>query len=247
MPSSLDRSNFHAMLLETPQQFAAGLSIARDIRVPGTYRSVMISGMGGSALPGDLFRTYLRDLSRRTGAAHEPLLVHDNRTYQLPDAGRHECLHFIASYSGNTEETIASFEEVLAQNLSCVVLSSGGKLEALAQERGVPHIKLPIPFPEFQPRIGTGYFFGAMLQVLINQGLVPDETAELLRENEVLRHDLPVIDEHGQALARRFVGKTPVIYASSQFGSVAMVWKIKLNENAKTPAATGKVYRPHAS
>ena len=43
-------------------------------------------------------------------------------------------------------------------------------------------------------------------------------------------------EARGQALAKKLVGKTPVIYSSPKYKSVAMVWKIKLNENAKTPA-----------
>lgn len=236
MTHPLDTSNLRQMILDSPKQFAVGFELAKGIKVPGTFRSIMISGMGGSALPGNLFRIYLHDLFRSSDLSKQPLPIYQNRAYRLPPEAFHECLNFICSYSGNTEETIASFEEALKHKLPCIALSAGGKLETMAKEHGVPHIKLPIPFENFQPRVGTGYFFGAMFQVLVNQGLVPDATADLELEAEALSRDMERIEKQGELLAKKIVGKTPVIYSSTRFKSVAMVWKIKFNENAKTPA-----------
>lgn len=236
MLSSLDRSNFRQMIYDGPDQIRTGFELARDVRVPGTFRSIMISGLGGSALPGNLFRIYINDLARREKVGGQRLAIYQNRFYALPHEAYSDCLNFICSYSGNTEETIASFEEALAHRLPCVGLSSGGRIEAMCREHGVPHIKLPMPVPNFQPRMGTGYFFSTMFQVLVNQGLAPDTTAEILEEAAQLKAYLPALEEEGKVLAQKFKGKTPIIYASTRYKAVAMVWKIKLNENAKTPA-----------
>lgn len=236
MVHPLDKSNLRQMILESPSQFATGFDLAAGVSVPGTFRSIMISGMGGSALPGNLFRMYLNDLFRTERPQEQPLSVYQNRSYSLPPESFHECLNFICSYSGNTEETVASFEEALQKNLPCIALSAGGKIEEMAKAHGVPHVKLPIPYENFQPRVGTGYFFGAMLQILVNQGLVPDMTGELAKEAEVLRKGMEALEEQGKALAKKMMGKTPIIYSTAKYKSVAMVWKIKLNENAKTPA-----------
>lgn len=236
MTHPLDKSNLRQMILESPGQFAVGFGLAAGVSVPGTFRSIMISGMGGSALPGNLFRMYLNDLFRTERPQEQPLSVYQNRSYSLPPESFHECLNFICSYSGNTEETVASFEEALQKNLPCIALSAGGKIEEMAKAHGVPHVKLPIPYENFQPRVGTGYFFGAMLQILVNQGLVPDMTAELAKEAEVLQGKMETLEEQGKVLAKKIMGKTPIIYSTAKYKSVAMVWKIKLNENAKTPA-----------
>ncbi|MGK2848653.1 MAG: bifunctional phosphoglucose/phosphomannose isomerase [Minisyncoccota bacterium] len=236
MSHPLDPSDFHQMLVDSPDQLGVGLALAKDIRVSGTFTSVMISGMGGSALPGNILRIYLNDLFRTEAPTQQPLAIYQNRFYTLPPEGYHECLNFICSYSGNTEETVASFTEALAHGLPCIGISSGGKIEEMCQTNNVPHIKLPLPYPDFQPRVGTGYFFGALFQVLVNQGLVPNTTAQLLVEAEQLKSQLSIIEEQGKALSQKLVGKTPVIYATPKYKSVAMVWKIKLNENAKTPA-----------
>lgn len=236
MTHPLDMSNLRQMILDGPDQLRAGFEIVKDIRVEGKFRSIEISGMGGSALPGNLFRVYLSDLARRKKEITPRLSIFQNRFYTLPHEAYDECLNFFCSYSGNTEETISSFEEALAHGLPCIALSGGGKIEAMAQQYGVPHVKLPVPSENFQPRMGTGYFFGAMFQILVNQGLVPDMTSELLDEAAAVKRALGSIEEQGKALALKLAGKTPVIYTSTRYKSVAMIWKIKLNENAKTPA-----------
>ena len=236
MNHSVDTSNLRQVIFDTPRQFSVGFGLAKDIQVPGTFRSIMISGMGGSALPGNLFRICLHDIFRKDEERKQPLAIYQNRSYRLPPESFDQCLNFICSYSGNTEETIAAFEEALRNRLPCVAFSSGGKIEAMAKEHGIPHIKLPIPNPNFQPRMGTGYFFAAMFQVLVNQGLVPDITNEMLRDAEDIEAALPSLEETGMALAKKLKGKTPVIYTTDTYKSVAMVWKIKINENAKTPA-----------
>lgn len=236
MLNPLDKSNLRQMILDSPDQFVEGMRIADGTRVEGDFNKIMISGMGGSALPGNLFRMYLNDLFTAEHPHDQPLAVYQNRSYNLPPESFHECLNFICSYSGNTEETIASFEEALKHRLPCVGFSSGGKIEEMCMANAVPHIKLPTPTPDFQPRVGTGYFFGAMFQILVNQGMASDTTADLSKEAGILKQNMGILEEQGRALAKKIAGKTPVIYTTAKYKSIAMIWKIKFNENAKTPA-----------
>jgi glucose/mannose-6-phosphate isomerase len=154
----------------------------------------------------------------------------------LPPEATKNSLNLIASYSGNTEETLSSLEELRAKSISFIGLSSGGKVEQLCHDYGMPHVKLPIPFSNYQPRMGTGYFFGAMLQLITNHGLIPDQSTEIIREANLLRDKMADYENRGKELAKILNGKTPVIYSSAKYKPVAMVWKIKINENAKTPA-----------
>lgn len=230
----LDPSNFRQFILEEPTQFAVGFDIAKGIKLEGTYKRVVLSGMGGSALPGNLLAAYLTDLFAQENKAPIPFLV--NRTYSLPREAYSDCINLIVSYSGNTEETVASFEEAHNAGLACIGMSSGGKIEEMCREWGVPHIKLPMPYPTFQPRMGTGYIFSAILGVLINQGMIPDVKNTIVSEGTTLAGKLESSEEKGKALAQKIAGKTPIVFASFLFYSLAMVWKIKINENAKTPA-----------
>ncbi len=231
----LDPSNFRQFIVESPTQFKTGFEIAKDIKVTGNFDKVTLSGMGGSALPGNLFRIYLNDLFS-SNHEYKPLPIYQNRFYTLPPEAYKNSLNFIASYSGNTEETISAFKEAHEANLACVGFSSGGKIEEMCKEWGVPHVKLPMPTADFQPRMGTGFLFASMFQVLVNAGLVPDTTQEIERMADGLKNKLEEYEKRGEVLAQKIKGKTPVMYASSKYKAVAMVWKIKVNENAKTPA-----------
>lgn len=233
---NIDKSNFRQFILDVPAEFEIGLKLAKDIKVDGNFENITVSGMGGSALPANLLREYCNSLFKKN-PEYKPFEIYINRYYTLPpESYASETLNFIASYSGNTEETLSSLEEARKGGLAYIGLSAGGKLEELCKEYGVPHIKLPIPHPDFQPRMGTGFFFGPMFQLLVNQGLVPDATEELIKSAAKLNGKMGKLEERGISLAKRLVGKTPVIYGSPKHKPVAMVWKIKINENAKTPA-----------
>ncbi len=232
----MDPSDFRGMLLASPGQFEEGMRLAEGVRFPDHpgYRSVMISGMGGSALPGNLLRIFIDDLAGR-GLLSERISIYQNRFYSLPWEARHS-LNIFASYSGNTEETVDAFESAIAEHLPSIGISSGGKLEEICIREGIPHVKLPVPFPNFQPRVGTGYFFGALYRILMNEGLVPDMTEEILSGADFLRSRSDAIEAEGKRLAALSEGRIPVVYAGTRYKSVAMVWKIKFNENAKVPS-----------
>lgn len=231
----LDKSNFRQMLLDSPNQFQVGFEIAKDIKVEGSFNSIELSGMGGSALPGNILRVYLSELFKNN-SDYKRFNVYQNRFYSLPHEAYDNCLNFLMSYSGNTEETIESFQEVLENKLPAIGVSSGGALEKMCQQNSIPHIKMPIPYPSFQPRLGTGYFFGALIQVLINQGMIPDTKEQILSTAAKLKENIDSIEQKGKTLAEKLKGRTPVFYTSTKFKPVAMVWKIMVNENAKSPA-----------
>jgi len=212
--SPIDKSNFRQFILQTPEQFEIGMSLAKNVKLGGRFSSVTVSGMGGSALPANLLRTYLGSLFKNH-PDYKPFEIYINRYYSLPpEAESKSSLNFVASYSGNTEETLSSLNELKELGLPFVALSSGGKLEELSKEYGMPHMKLPIPFPNYQPRM----------------------TEEILASTRKFKEVMPEYEEKGKELSKKLSGKTPVIYASPKYKSTAMVWKIKFNENAKTPA-----------
>ncbi|MCD6149186.1 bifunctional phosphoglucose/phosphomannose isomerase [bacterium] len=232
MLNNIDKSNLRQVILDGADQFAEGLELAKDIKLTGDFKSIMLSGMGGSALPGNILRIYLNDLFKKSSSCKR-LAVYQNRFYSLPPEAYTDCLNFICSYSGNTEETISSFREVLKNNLPCVGISSGGEVERMCRENNISHIKLP---SGIQPRMATGYFFAVIFQVLVNAGLVADKTEELINLSKNLKKETEELKNKGKEIAEKLMGKTLVIYSSAKFKSLAMIWKIKFNENSKVPA-----------
>jgi len=231
----LDKSNFRQMLLDSPGQFEVGFEIAKDIKVNGDFKAIEVSGMGGSAWPINVLRVYLDDIYKRDKTIKK-LAIYQNRFYSLSREAYDNCLNIFSSYSGNTEETISSFEEAIANNLPSLGISSGGKIEQMCKENNLPHIKLPVPFENFQPRLGTGYFFAALVQLLINMNIIPDTRAEILEGSKMLKANVELFEKTGNELAQKIKGKTPVIYSTTKYKPLALVWKIQINENAKTPA-----------
>lgn len=226
---------FRQNILDSLDQFSVGLEIARTAKVEGVFQAVVVSGMGGSALPAGLVNMYCQDVAKRKSI--DPVHIIQNRTYALPyGTKKNNHLHVVCSYSGNTEESLSCLEEAFEANLPCIGVSAGGKIQEFCEANNIPHVILPIPTPTFQPRMGTGYFFATLVEILINHSLLPDVREELLGEAEAVKVNLPEREESAQKLAKTLVGKTPVVYSSALYGPVAMIWKIKINENAKTPA-----------
>jgi glucose/mannose-6-phosphate isomerase len=227
----LDKSDLRQVILDFPDQFEAGYKLAKNIKILGSFKSVCVSGMGGSSLPADILRIYLNNLFENKNI--KKIGLYQNRTYSLPPESFDNCLNIFSSFSGGTEETIASLKQAIEKKLFSVGITNGGKLAEICRENNIPCVILP---PVIQPRYATGYFFSSMLQILVNAGMIPDESIDIISEARKLKEELPSLEEKGESLAGKLSGKTPVIHSSDKHKGLAMVWKIKFNENAKTPA-----------
>lgn len=212
---------------------AVKLTRAKEISFSRTFRNVVVTGLGGSAIGGDLLRVY--------GANKCSIPVIVNRDYNLPLFVNEGTLVLAVSYSGNTEETLSAYEEAKAKGAAVVALTSGGKLAQKAQEDGVPLILIP---GGLQPRAATGYLFLPILLVLEKIQLVPDVSGELedmisALENLSVRVALDVEEDKNPAkkLAKLFRYKIPVIWGvAGTTETVAMRWKGQINENSKALA-----------
>jgi glucose/mannose-6-phosphate isomerase len=231
--SSLDKSNLRRVIIDFPKQFEQGFELARKIKIKGDFKALAVSGMGGSSLPADVLKIYLKSLYRKNPKKNKLFNVFQNRTYSLPREAYFEGLNFFLSYSGNTEETVESLREAIKNKLPSVGFTTGGKVAELCQKNQLPCVILP---RGIEPRYATGYFFASMLQVLANVGMVENKSQEIVELSKDLQKKVLKLEPRGKKIASQLAGKTPVIYSSEKFRSLAMIWKIKINENAKTPA-----------
>lgn len=196
----------------------------------GYFDEIIINGMGGSAIPAELLLSGFFQLSDNKKLP--PIFIH--RSYGSSKRMRERSLTMAISYSGNTEETLSAYESSLQTTESVIAIASGGKLIERAQELGQPYVVLPKPSDMFQPRYATLYILKAMLDVLVTYGLLDSGVAYRL-ESSLNGLDPADFEEKGKVLAQHVVGKTPVVYATNEFKRAALLWKIKMNENAKTP------------
>ncbi len=231
--SELDPSGMIERIGELPQQCRAAWALAQGIELPPAYgevRHVVILGMGGSAIGGALLQGLV------AGECAVPITV--VRGYTLPAFVRGPRILVIAcSYSGNTEETLSAFGEGLARGARLAAITTGGKLAALAQERGVPLVRFDY---RSQPRAALGYSFALLLGLLCRLGLLRDYSADLEEAGRVMETwqaeigpDVPTPRNAAKSLAGRLVDRLPVAYGAGFLSTVANRWKTQFNENSK--------------
>lgn len=220
----IDKSNMRKAILEFPEQFRVGLEAAKNIKASGTFKAILICGMGGSALPADILKMWLEGKK-----INLPLKIH--RNYGLPDFIDKKYLVIFISYSGNTEETLDAFKAALRRKLRITAISSGGKLNQLCKDSHSPIAIIP---SGFQPRLAVGFQFAALMKILANCRLIKDNVKDISNLENLLEPD--ALENQGKELARNLKDMIPLIYASERLCDLARIWKIKFNENSKVPA-----------
>jgi len=192
---------------------------------------LIVAGMGGSGIGGGLARAALGDHASR------PIAV--SKGYGIPPWATPDTTVLCASYSGNTEETLACYDAAGYVGARRVVVTSGGRLAEQARADGVPVIPIP---GGFQPRAAVAYLTVATLEVAALCGVAPRMTSEV---DVAASHVQALVSEWGpegsddalsKSMARALVGTVPVIAGAGLTAPIAYRWKTQLNENAKVLA-----------
>ena len=224
------------LVKQLPRQIEAATRFFDDTPLEEglSRRHVLLCGMGGSAVAGELAEGILFG---------EPVIFHLQRSYRLPGWVDSETLLIFSSYSGNTEEVLSCWNSATADLPSApkVAITSGGTLAEEAGRKQVPVIHLPGGLP---PRASLGYGVGALFGLLGRLSLMPRVEEGLHEAVSVMDEWIEMLDngEHStqnvvHRLARRLYGKLPVIYAGgSMTTAVAHRWRAQINENAKALA-----------
>lgn len=231
MDLSKDVSNLRAVILDSLTQADYDFTIENSEALPESISNVLLHGMGGSALPAEVINPTWYSLG--VPISVKPMYIH--RGYETADYVDDSFLAIASSYSGNTEEIVSSLETTVEKGIPTVVISAGGKLIEKARELSLPYILLPKPGEMFQPRYATLYMVKAVLTVLAQIGYIPAEVPGNMSK-ALASVDPADFEVQGKELAAKLAGKTPIIYTSRKYRKVSHLWKIKINENAKTPA-----------
>ena len=223
-------------MLERIQEFPVQCQVAWENaarfpwpQAPEGLENIVIAGMGGSAIAGDL----LADLA--LDSCPVPILIH--RNYGLPAFVGRRSLVIASSYSGNTEETLDATREASKRGASIVGLTTGGALGKLAAEVGFPCFEIRY---RSSPRAALAHSFVALLHFLQRIGLLPNQQEALMeavRDLQAMQNSVGVQVPTGSNLAKQLAhhcyGRLTVVYGVGFLGSVARRWKTQLNENTK--------------
>ncbi|MDO8548909.1 MAG: bifunctional phosphoglucose/phosphomannose isomerase [Ignavibacteria bacterium] len=226
-----DPSNQFEVLKKTYEQieFAWNNKIDLSSIKKKGIESVVVTGLGGSAISGDLFVNFFKD------ELNIPFYV--NRSYSLPQFVNKNTLLIVSSYSGNTEETISVFNSALKKKCRIVCITSGGKAEKIAEKNKVPVVKI---LPAFHPRYALGLSFFSLLKVM-NKLKVVEVKPSLINLIIKLYKDKAKLysKEKNPALAyaEQLLGYIPIIYSAEGYtSSVGYRLKCQFNENSKLSA-----------
>ncbi len=235
----LDGRGMLALTERFPGQCREALTISGEfVRSVSTWSrpaSIVITGLGGSAIGGDLVRV-LVEIGGKV-----PVVV--NRDYNLPGFAGPDTLVVASSYSGNTEETVSAYQQAIERGCRVACVTSGGQLADMAEADGVPCCKVPGGRP---PRASTGYLFVPTLSIVAastdldeacGPGAVEGSLPLLDRCSDRWRREAVLADNQAKKLAVALHGRIPIFYGTQGLrGVLALRWKGQFNENAKVHA-----------
>lgn len=213
--------NLKEVIFSIPQQIKGSLKLENENALPNKISSLLVCGMGGSGILGELLKSLVGKVR-----------INTHHTYGLPENVEPGALVIVVSYSGKTKETISAYEEALERKLPVLIITSNGILLKEAKEKNLPYIQLP-HIEGIPTRFMTGYLIKAGYEVMEKVGAV--ESAEKITkgiEKEITTNWGNV----ARTLADQIQDKTVLIYVSSNLYGVGYIWKEALNETGKVPA-----------
>ncbi|MCD6317726.1 bifunctional phosphoglucose/phosphomannose isomerase [Candidatus Aerophobetes bacterium] len=230
--AKVDKEKMRDILISFPSQCRQAVKIGEKTKLPPEYFSgiekVIVCGMGGSGIGGEILKTLLLSLMKI------PLFV--NRDYNLPKFVNRKTLIFVISYSGNTEETLSIYEEAKKMGCYLIAITSGGKLKDLCGQDKIPLVTIPSGMP---PRTSVGYLFLPMLKIM--EKLISIETINydelyqnLIQIKDRCSPSVSLQENLAKSIAYKLKGKIPIIYGvDGRTDVVAHRLKTQLNENSK--------------
>jgi len=228
----LDPSRMLQNIKDLPDQIETCWQQIKDFSIPTHYikaKNVLILGMGGSAIAGDLTNS-LSLLKCRI-----PVVIH--RDYDLPEFTNPETLVIGVSYSGNTEETISGFERAAAIGAKIIGISTGGTIASICRKYKAPMFSINYGS---QPRASLGYQLIAMIGIFNKLGFLQISESEILEAVTTMKTfeskihiGIPTYQNQVKQLADRLKDKIPIIFGSGYLQQVARRWKTQINENSK--------------
>jgi len=229
--SKYDPDNQFNVLIDTYKQVEYAWSNKIDLSSikDKKFSSVVVAGLGGSAISGDLLQNFLGEELKL------PYLV--NRNYNLPPFANENTLLIACSYSGNTEETIEVIKKGIKKKCKIIIITTGGDAEKIAKGNSIPVVSLK---KGFQPRYALGVSFFSLLKVFQEVGLI-------YNQGEVVKKVISLWKIKGEEYCKEgnyayktaidILGFIPIIYSAADTTSaVGYRFKCQLNENSKLHA-----------
>lgn len=222
------------LVLDFPIQLHEALIIGKNYRFIASgkeFNNVVVTGLGGSGIGGSIVQNYVFDKLKI------PFIV--NKSYTLPSFVSRKSLVIVCSYSGNTEETLTALKQAIRKRATVVCITSGGMVAEIANQKRLDCILVPAGMP---PRSCLGYSLVQILYTIAHFGLISNAfERDLKRTIKQMKAGEQDTQKKAMAVAKKLLGKTPVIYSAEHIEGVAIRFRQQLNENSKLLAWHGAI------
>lgn len=230
--NQLDTANVYSSIKQLPNQIEQVMSDIEKLSYPSVYQSadvIAISGMGGSIYNYHVIASlFSKELNR-------PLV--GLNSYELPSSLPKKTLFVGSSYSGSTEETIATTTQAIKNKYLVTALTAGGPLAELMKKHGLPYYQfMPRYNQSGQPRVGVGYMiFGAVL-ILAKLGYLVLKEKELVNSLARLKKNDGLIQKKADLVKDSLKETTVILVAAEHLAGVVHAGRNQINETAKALA-----------
>lgn len=221
------------LIYQLPEQLDRAVVLGKECPLlkKNEVENVVIAGMGGSAIGGDIVRAVVNE--------ERVLSVTVWRDYRLPSTVGEKTILVLISYSGNTEETLTAYEDGRRRRAQIFVVTSGGKMAAMAKGDHFPLLLVPTGMP---PRAAIGYMSIPILILLSRLKLCRDYTPDVVETRRLLRRGMGGWRRGAAFLSRLILNRLPIVYSTARLlDVVAYRWQCQLNENAKMLCHSGQL------
>lgn len=238
----IDKSNMLNLCVKTHEYCQDAIQRAKKIKIPNEIKvsekitikykkpqNIIITGMGGSAIGGEILQDWLRDKL--------PIPIQICRNYTLPAYANRNTLVFAISHSGETEETLNAFIDAVRRKCMTITISSGGHLLSFSKKLQIPHVTIPNGRP---PRAAIPYIFFPLPILLEKMDILSNTEKDIQEAIRVLKkvseENAPYIltkTNLSKRLALQLKETIPAIYGFGQFRAIAHRMKTQFNENSK--------------
>lgn len=204
---------------------AVEIGIQASIRpLENEVHHIYVAGLGGSGIGADFVAAFIKDECR------VPFLV--QKGYSVPAYVGENTLAIASSYSGNTEETLMSYDQILKSGARLICIASGGKLIEKAKRDQVDFVMVPGNWPS--PRACLGYSLTVQLSALHRLGFISGKYIDQIKSSAaLLRGESENIRREAEEIAGKLHDHIPVIYTEDRMEPVAVRLRQQINENSK--------------
>lgn len=225
-----DRKHLLEHALSLPDQILSAIESAKNYSegdLPLDRSFAHLVGLGGSAIAGEL----LLDMV-------SPRITLNVHRGTKPPRDRSGVI--LSSYSGNTEEILELSRIATGGLHTAVILTSGGMLEQIGTENGLPVWKIPAGM---LPRAAVGWSLGFLGSLLERWRILTSFVEHLSTASQQLKFSLSDIEpcehpliQNALPIAEAIMGRNVVVLYSQKCTGTAARFVAQLNENAKQPA-----------